>query len=299
LQGALLRGAGAIVNGFSGGSAAGVPDYGLWKSTGVAALALLVNALLSWALLVVLFKDSVSAAPGTAFFQLMATQVVALPASVLVVAALSVLLLPAPFSRAALTSLVWAGLFLLAAVIFFGLLRLLISVNNFEVPEWTRPTVRSYHLVELVIYFVIALLLEIPVYYASTAVSGGEPTTLKTFVVPVVTAAVWGGAAVAAVVWLTPAYLLDPEHRSTLGWFIAAVVLGSLVVQAAFFIPLTPTSFLGGIMTSIFQLLLRVLLYVLLLAVNMVFLGLVQILHQGDRKATALAPLLDALAMLT
>ena len=52
-------------------------------------------------------------------------------------------------------------------------------------------------------------------------------------------------------------------------------------------------------MASIFQLLLRVLLYVLLVAVNMVFLGLVQILNTGDKKATALAPLLDALALLT
>lgn len=296
-QGALLRGAGAIVNGFSGTASATLPDYGLWKSTGVAALALLVNGLVSWVLLSLMGGPSNS--PGTAFVQWAGTQVVALPVSVLVVAALSVLLLPASFGRAALASLVWAGLFLAAALLVFGLLRLLISVNHFEVPAWTKSPLRTYHAVELVVFFAVALLLEIPVYYASTAVSGGEPTATRTLVVPVVTAAVWAGAAAAVAFWLTPAWLMKEEHRAFLYWFLAAVVAGSLVVQAALFIPLTPTSFLGGLMTSVFQLLLRALLYVLLVAVNMVFLGIVQILNGTEKKAALLSPLLDAVALLT
>jgi hypothetical protein len=299
LQGALLRGAGAILNGVSAkGGPEVVPDLGLWKSTGVAALAVVVNVLVTWAVFYLMVRDPYGLGLNAAFGYWLLAQAAALPLSVVVVAALSLLLLPAPFGRAAMVALIWSVLFLLAGLCFYLLLQLLFSATG---PMMKTPGrvegAPPYSPVELGIFAAVALLLEVPVFYASTALAGSEPSVLKTFVVPMVSAAIWGVGAVAAVYYLTPAWLTAPEHRYSLVGLISLIVLASLIVQAVLFKLLIPTSIFGGVLTSVFQLLLRLLLYVLLMALGFVFLSIVQVLRQEaeQRGTTVLAPVVDAL----
>lgn len=308
LQGSLLRGAGAIFNGMSArGGGEAIPEVGLWKSTGIAALAVFVNLLISWFAFTILVRDGGSFSPGRTFLYWLLTQVAALPVSVIVVAALSVLMLPTSFGRAAMLSLIWSGLYLLAGLVFYLLVELLFSANRLDPANFGSSTAlarrpfSAYTMLELGIFAVIILLLEVPVFYASTALAGPEPSLLKTFALPTVCAALWGAAAVGVVAYLGKDWLLAPENVSKLIGVIALIVVGSLIVQAVFFTLLLPSSVFSGILTSIFQLLLRLLLYALLLGVNFVFMALYDGINRDFKPASTgmLAPVMDLLAMLT
>jgi hypothetical protein len=297
LQGALLRGAGAIFNGVSGRGvgADALPDMGLWKSTGIAALAVIVNSLISYLLLGLLVRGG-DITLGSSFVYLLVAQVAALLMSAFVVAALLMLLLPAPFGRSVVVSLIWSGLFLLAGVLFYLLLFLLTSVNR---PLFLKGD--AYSAAEIGVFAFVLVLLEVPVFYASTALAGPEPSLAKTFWLPMVTAVVWGAAAVVGYVLLTPATgWLDPEYRLRLVGYAAAVVFGSLIVQCALYSLLLPCSISAGIWASGFQLVLRLLLYCLLVAVNFVFLALYQaaVQQKESEAASLIGPALDALALL-
>jgi hypothetical protein len=265
LQAYLLRGACSIYNGISGGSTAslGVPDLGTFKALLIVLVALIFP----------------------------------FPVNLLVMAGMATLLLPTSFGRALVVSLIQTGLFVLVSLLLIGFVVLLFSVNG----PWLAGG-RPYNLIEIAVFVAVALLLEVPVFYASTALTGYEPNLIKTFVVPIVTAGIWGAGAAVAAYLIGIEWLIAPEHRWSLVGFISAVLFTSLVVQFVLFYLLVPTSLFGGTLVSVFQLLLRILLYVLLLAVNMVFLGALQILRgpATPTRPTAelLAPVLDALAWL-
>jgi len=267
LQAYLLRGACSIYNGISGGSGGsaaslGVPDLGTFKALLIVLVALIFP----------------------------------FPINLLVMAGMATLLLPTSFGRALVVSLIQTGLFVLVCLLLFGFVVLLFSVNG----PWLGG--RWYNPLEIAVFVAVALLLEVPVFYASTALTGYEPNLLKTFVVPIATAAIWGAGAAVATYVLGVEWLNAPEHRWPLVGFVSAILFASLVVQFVLFYLLVPTSLFGGALASVFQLLLRILLYVLLLAVDMVFLGAWQILSKPatpTKTAELLTPVLDALAYLT
>jgi hypothetical protein len=265
LQAYLLRGACSIYNGISGGATAtlGVPDLGTFKALLIVLVALIFP----------------------------------FPVNLLVMAGMATFLLPTSFGRALVVSLIQTALFVLVCLLLLGFVVLLFSVNA----PWMAGG-RQYTVIEIAVFVAVALLLEVPVFYASTALTGYEPGLVKTFVVPVVTAGIWGAGAAVAAFLIGVDWLIAPDHRWHLVGFISTVLFTSLVVQFVLFYLLVPTSLFGGLLASVFQLLLRILLYVLLLAANMVFLGALQILRGPATPtrptAALLAPVLDALACL-
>ena len=141
------------ISGGSGGSAAslGVPDLGTFKALLIVLVALIFP----------------------------------FPINLLVMAGMATLLLPTSFGRALVVSLIQTGLFVLVSLLLIGFVVLLFSVNG----PWLAGG-RPYNLIEIAVFVAVALLSEVPVFYASTALTGYEPNLIKTFVVPIVTAGI-------------------------------------------------------------------------------------------------------------
>jgi len=130
----------------------------------------------------------------------------------------------------------------------------------------------------VLILFAVIFVLEVALFWASTALGNVEINAVKLL----------SGALLAAIFWTGALYTIDrtiysqpdplePERR----WVLALVILGSLVVSwvvpALLFVPVLPVSVRRGMVISVFQLLLRLFLYTLVGAIIMVILALLQI----------------------
>ncbi len=136
--------------------------------------------------------------------------------------------------------------------------------------------------------FVLIFVLEIALFWASTALGGVEVNGGKLLLGALLAAVVWAGAAYAAtfIVVRPGQALLAPENRLPL---VACTVVGLVVswaIPALLFVPLLPVSVPRGMLISVFQLLLRLFLYTLIGAVIMVVLAVLQIRY-GPEKRTA------------
>jgi hypothetical protein len=136
----------------------------------------------------------------------------------------------------------------------------------------------------IVLGVAVAALFEVALLWAAASLADApEVGWVKTVVVAAVVTAAWG-ALDALIGWyaeLGP-NSLAPENRPT-ALLIAAVALAvAWAVPAVLYVPLLSVSVGRGMRISVFQLLLRAFLYILLAAVVMVVLALVQIFSGTD-----------------
>lgn len=120
------------------------------------------------------------------------------------------------------------------------------------------------------------------VFYASTALGNVEVNFGKWVAGAIVAALPWAGVFLGGWVILNAlGSPLEAEHRLTsIAIASAGLVLGWMV-PALLFVPVLPVSVPRGMLVSIFQLLLRLFLYVLITAIVMVVLALLQIWYGG------------------
>jgi hypothetical protein len=132
----------------------------------------------------------------------------------------------------------------------------------------------------------LVFLLEIALFWASTALGNVEVGSSKLLVGALLATLGWVGAV--AGVWLLvgrPDSLAVPENRSPLLIYSALGLLVSWAVPAALFVPVLPVSVPRGMLVSVFQVLLRLFLYVLIGAVIMVVLAVLQIRYGPERPS--------------
>jgi hypothetical protein len=127
--------------------------------------------------------------------------------------------------------------------------------------------------------------LEIALFYASTALGNVEVNFGKLIVGAFIPAVVWAAVFIAGMVAFkgmeSP---FGPENRVIVLGAALAGLLVSWAVPALAFVPVLPVSIPRGMLVSVFQLLLRVFLYVLIAAVVMVVLAVLQILRTAPEK---------------
>ncbi len=138
-------------------------------------------------------------------------------------------------------------------------------------------------LLPLVGLFLLIFVLEIALFWASTALGSVEVNPGKLL----------GGAFLAALVWAGASFgvyfimdrsgqpLLAPENRMPLVLCSLAGLVVSWAVPAIGFVPILPVSIPRGMLISVFQLLVRLVLFSLITAVVMVVLAALQIRWGG------------------
>jgi hypothetical protein len=141
----------------------------------------------------------------------------------------------------------------------------------------------------LVGLFVVVFLVEVALFWASTALGSVEVKTGKLLVGALLAAVAWVGASYAVVAFLhRPSQpLLSPENRLPLILASLAALVVSWAVPAVLFVPILPVSVPRGMLVSVFQLLLRLFLYTLVGAVIMVVLAVLQIRSGPSKPPTA------------
>jgi hypothetical protein len=149
--------------------------------------------------------------------------------------------------------------------------------------------------------FVLIFVLEIALFWASTALGSVEINGGKLLAGAFLAALVWAGAGFAVLALLarpgqTP---LAPENRLALAGLSALALLVSWAVPALLFVPILPVSIPRGMLVSVFQLVLRLFLYTLIGAVVMVVLAFLQIRYGPEKRpegSAALAPVVAGLS---
>lgn len=136
--------------------------------------------------------------------------------------------------------------------------------------------------VELAIALGVLLLLEVALFWAAFSLADAPPVGWgKTVAVAIGVALVWG-AINTFVAWSAGVNQasLAPEHRLNTLFLGGIGLLIAWAIPALLYPTLLPVSLPNGMRISIFQVLLRAFLYVLILAVLMVALAVVQIWTQ-------------------
>src|SRR5947209_1939440 len=126
--------------------------------------------------------------------------------------------------------------------------------------------------------FLVIFLLEIALFWASTALGNVEISLAKLLAGALAAAVLWAGAI--GTLWHGyegRSQFLDPEQRWLLVSLVLGFLAGSWLLQTLLFVPVLPVSLTRGMMISVFQLLLRLFLYTLVGAVIMVVLAILQI----------------------
>jgi hypothetical protein len=136
--------------------------------------------------------------------------------------------------------------------------------------------------------FVLIFLVEIALFWASTALGSVELRAGKLLAGAFLAAAAWVGAGftVMAVLSRPGQPLLAPEARLPLILGCLTGLLASWAVPAVLFVPILPVSVPRGMLISVFQLLLRLFLYTLIGAVIMVVLAILQIRYGPAKPPT-------------
>jgi hypothetical protein len=153
--------------------------------------------------------------------------------------------------------------------------------------------------VEILLGVLVAVLLEVVLFWAAAAL-GNAPDLKwgKTALVSLIASVACVGVC-AAILWSLRSYsLAAPENRLLL---LVVALLGLLVmwvVPGVLYAPLVPVSLPRGMLISVLQVLLRIFLYVLLLAAAMVVLAILQIVRGPEPRTEMLLPLVQALLVI-
>jgi hypothetical protein len=137
---------------------------------------------------------------------------------------------------------------------------------------------------EISIGIAIFLLCEVALFWAAAALGDAPELGFgKTLFVALLVAAGWCGINV-AIGWSSgiPAAPLAAENRMTTIAFSLVALGVSWLVSTVLYVPLIPVSIGRSMLISVFQVLLRAFLYVLLIAVIMLILAVVQIWSGTD-----------------
>jgi hypothetical protein len=140
--------------------------------------------------------------------------------------------------------------------------------------------------------FVLIFLVEIALFWASTALGSVEVNAGKLLAGSFLAALAWAGAAYGVLAFLgrSEQPLLAPENRLPLILGSLAGLAVSWAVPAVLFVPILPVSVPRGMLISVFQLLLRLFLYSLIGAVVMVVLAFLQIRYGPEKRTEAPTP---------
>jgi hypothetical protein len=151
--------------------------------------------------------------------------------------------------------------------------------------------------VEILIGALVAVLLEVVLFWAAAAL-GNAPDLKwgKIALVSLVASVVCLAVCAAIAVPLRSYPLLAPENRLVLAAVALLGLVVSWVIPGVLYAPLVPVSLPRGMLISVVQVLLRLFLYVLLIAAAMVVLAIVQIVRGPEPRTEALFPLLALLA---
>ncbi len=137
----------------------------------------------------------------------------------------------------------------------------------------------------LVGLLLVVFLLEIALFWASTALGSADVNLTKLLLGAFLAALVWVGAAYGVSLLVgSSAQALGPENRLNLALFASLGLVVSWAVSAVVFVPLLPVSVPRGMLISVFQLLLRLFRYVLIGAVVMVVLAVLQIRYGPEKR---------------
>lgn len=144
--------------------------------------------------------------------------------------------------------------------------------------------------------FLLIFVLEIVLFYASTALGNVEIGFGKLVVGAFIAAVAWGAVFIAGLIAFrgmeSP---FGPENRVVVLGSALAGLLVSWAVPALVFVPVLPVTIPRGMLVSVFQLLLRIFLYVMIAAIVMVVLAVLQIMRASPEKrapqAATLLPL--------
>lgn len=139
----------------------------------------------------------------------------------------------------------------------------------------------------MVIAVVVFALVEVALFWAAASLGDAPQLSWgKTFVVAVLVTVVWGALSL-TLVWSSGlgSAALAPENRVRAILFAMGILGVMWLIPALLYAPLVPVSIPKSMLISIFQVLLRVFLYVLMLAVLMVVLAGLQIYHGTDVRS--------------
>jgi hypothetical protein len=153
--------------------------------------------------------------------------------------------------------------------------------------------------VEILAGVLIAVLLEVVLFWAAAAL-GNAPDLKwgKIAFVSLIASVVCGGVC-GVIAWSLRSFpLTAPENRLLLLVVALLGLLVSWVIPGVLYAPLVPVSLPRGMLISVVQVLLRLFLYVLLLAAAMVVLAIVQIVRGPEPRSEVLVPLVQAVLLL-
>src|SRR5262245_14471103 len=126
--------------------------------------------------------------------------------------------------------------------------------------------------------FLAILVLEFLLLYGSTVLGNVDLNFAKWLIGAFIAASVWAGVSYGGYsIYSGLAQPFAPENRLMLAGATAGGLLVAWAIPALLFVPIFPVSIPRGMLISVFQLLLRIFLYVLITAVVMVVLALIQI----------------------
>jgi hypothetical protein len=142
---------------------------------------------------------------------------------------------------------------------------------------------------------VVVVALEAALFWAAAAL-GDAPLLGWRKLVLVSLAATAGCAAVGGGIWasLQSVELLHPDNRLLAVVIALLGLLISWIIPGVLYAPLVPVSIPRGMFISVLQVLLRIFLYVLILAVVAVVLAVLQIWRGGDSRVEVVVPALTA-----
>jgi hypothetical protein len=156
----------------------------------------------------------------------------------------------------------------------------------------------AWDLLTLFGLFVAILVTEFFLLYASTALGNVDLNLGKWLLATFLTAAIWAGISYGGYTLIKSGGVpFAPENRLLSLAVTAGGLVASWAVLSFVFVPVFPVSIPRGMLVSVFQLLLRLFLYVLIGAVVMVVLALMQILYgtPSEKRPTTSLPIPVAL----